>query len=130
MARFLRDTHEAALLRHRQRVAEPAGSSRYHSSLTNALGGGYKWQGIGFTQWGLKSITCRRNEERSLMAIQQRGLDIGSGLVPRLGAATRAGIRPRDGRLLDRQTAELYYDKADGDPDAARQLAARDGWRF
>ena len=32
--------------------------------------------------------------------------------------------------VAHRQTAEHYYDQAVGDPDAARELAARDGWRF
>jgi hypothetical protein len=31
---------------------------------------------------------------------------------------------------IDRQTAEDYYDQAGGDPDAARALAAKDGWQF
>jgi hypothetical protein len=63
------------------------------------------------------------------MAIQSQDLDIATGLVPRR-AATPAGIRQGNGLWLDRQTAEHYYDGAGGDPDAARLMAAKDGWRF
>jgi hypothetical protein len=60
------------------------------------------------------------------MAIQAQDLDIATGLVPRHAA----GIRRGNGRWLDMQTAERYYDRAGGDPEAARRMAARDGWRF
>jgi hypothetical protein len=63
------------------------------------------------------------------MVTKSRGLDIGAGMVPRR-PATPAGTRQGNGLWLDRQTAEHYYDHAGGDPDAARELAARDGWRF
>jgi hypothetical protein len=63
------------------------------------------------------------------MAIQSQDLDIATGLVPRR-AATPSGIRQGNGLWLDRQTAEHYYDRAEGDPDAARLMAAKDGWRF
>jgi hypothetical protein len=60
------------------------------------------------------------------MAIESQDLNIATGLVP-LGAA---GMQLGNGMWLDRQTAERYYDQADGDPDAARELAKKDGWRF
>ena len=60
------------------------------------------------------------------MAIQSQDLDIATGLVPRRAV----GIRQGNGLWLDRQTAEHYYDRAGGDPDAARAMATKDGWRF
>ena len=65
-------------------------------------------------------------EQMEAMAIQSQDLAIATGLVPRRAAGIRRGI----GLWLDRQTAEHYYDGAGGDPDAARLMAAKDGWRF
>jgi hypothetical protein len=56
-------------------------------------------------------------------------VDITTGLVSRR-AATPAGMRQGNGLWLDRRTAEQYYDQAGGDPDAARAMATKDGWRF
>ena len=63
------------------------------------------------------------------MASQSQDLDIATGLVPRRAAAS-SGIRHGSGQWLDWRTAERYYDRAGGDPDAARVMAANDGWRF
>ena len=59
------------------------------------------------------------------MAIQSQDLDIATGLVP--SARSYTG---RNGLWLDRRAAEHYYDRAGGDPDAARAVATKDGWRF
>jgi hypothetical protein len=61
------------------------------------------------------------------MATGLEGLDIRAGLVP---LPAKMGLRAGDGQQLDRQTAEGYYDRAGGDPDAARAMAAKDGWQF
>ena len=63
-------------------------------------------------------------------ARESADVDIGTGLVRGLWAATPVGVRQGNGRWLDRQTAEHYYDRAGGDPDAARVMAAKDGWQI
>ncbi len=39
-------------------------------------------------------------------------------------------IRPGNGQAISEQTAMAYYRQANGDPQAAAAMAARDGWRF